>query len=252
MPRFHKKNSRVYMDGYDMSTYASDWNQLAWMAAAVGIPAIGDAVQGQLPNTGDIQIGPLNFLFDNTASLGVHTVFNTLSSRTMSVALGMIAAPAEDGECFAGEFQQIDYKAQGEGMVTASMEFMNDVEGGTTVAARLYSEPWGKIIHAKGAETGVNAGSNDTDFGSQTLKGGYMVSQMFSSNGTATLSIDDSTNDSDWVSLVSGTEQDASSTPKSEMVALATNATVDQYLRWQLALNTATTVTFFISFHRGR
>ena len=79
-----------------------------------------------------------------------------------------------------------------------------------------------------------------------------MMYQMFSSDGTAAIKIQDSPDDSAWTDLVTSGDKDASSTPKSGIVATATDETIDRYLRWQLALNTATTATFAVAFIRGR
>jgi hypothetical protein len=94
------------------------------------------------------------------------------------------------------------------------------------------------------------------DNGAASAKGGIFAYQLFSSDGAVTLSIDDAaanTGDGDFAALSGATsgELDASSAPVSGMVALATDATVRRYIRWQAAFGTATTATFALAFIRG-
>jgi hypothetical protein len=116
-----------------------------------------------------------------------------------------------------------------------------------------YDIPWGDLVHAKAAQTAANAGAHDVDGAAATAKGGWLMYQIFAGDGTATVSIDDSADDSAWTALASATsgELDCSTVQKG-IVELGATATVRQYLRWQLALNTATTVTWAIAFCRGR
>lgn len=250
MSRTHKKNWRIYVDGFDMSGYGFNIGPLAHLAEPVGETPLTDALQGQLPGINTVGVGTLNTVLDNTATVGSHIVLKTIGgSRVVSVAIGDVNAPASGDPCFAGQFTQLNYLAEGEGMVTNTIEFGPDA----LASSLLYSKPWGNVIHAKGAETGVNSGNGDHENAAgQTTAGGFMVYHLFTSDGAVTLSIeDDEATDGTYTSLVTSGAIDASSTPKKGVVVLGTGVTVDTFTRWQLALNGSSTATFFISFHRG-
>jgi len=248
MARTHKKNWRVYIAGYDMSGYGFNFGPLSCVFDEVGETAFSDGVHGKLCGHATISVGTFNGILDNTASTGLHTALSTQAKRIVTVAIGDVNAPAAGDPTFNGEFEQIGYQAEGDGMVTVTLPFNFSV-GATSL---LYPNPWGNLIHASGAETAVNTDTSDHDYGAQTTYGGYGIFHMISSNGTATLSIQDADTDVDgsYSALITADEADASSTPVSQIVALATNATVERYIRWQLALNSATTVTFVTSFVR--
>ena len=76
--------------------------------------------------------------------------------------------------------------------------------------------------------------------------------QVFSGDGTASIKVQDASTNSDvsFADLLSSGSVNFS-TPKSGIVALAKTATVKRYVRWQIALGTATTVTFALAFVRG-
>ena len=79
-----------------------------------------------------------------------------------------------------------------------------------------------------------------------------MTWQVFAGDGTATISVDDSADDNTYGALSGATSGEIDfSSPSSGFVALATTATVKRYIRWQLSLNTANTVTFALAFVRG-
>lgn len=248
MARTHKKNWRVYISGYDMSGYGFNIGPLSSVYEEVGETAFTDGVHGKLNGVCTNSIGTLNTVFDNTASVGPHVVLSSVGNRIVTVAIGDVNAPAAGDPTFNGEFEQTGYLANGEGMVTATIPFAPSARA----TSLLYDRPWGVLIHPSGAETGANTDTSDHDFGAQTTYGGYGVFHMISSNGTATLSIQDADTDENgsYSELIAADEADASSSPQSQIVALATNATVERYIRWQLALNSATTVTFVISFIR--
>jgi len=116
-----------------------------------------------------------------------------------------------------------------------------------------YEKPWGVLVHANGAETAVNSAAGIDDRGAATAACGYLVYQVFAGNGTATVKVQDAAINSDGsFSDLSGATSGVTdfSTPAAGIVAIGTTATVRQYLRWQIVLGTATTVTFALSFCR--
>jgi hypothetical protein len=71
---------------------------------------------------------------------------------------------------------------------------------------------------------------------------------IFSSDGTVTVKCQHASanNDGSFADLTGATSGsvDATSTPQHGLAALSTSLTVNRYLRWQISLGTATTVTF--------
>ena len=242
---------RVYIDGYDLSGYSRTIGPLKHEYEEVDLTAqMSDAVMGVMPNLPSISPGILNGVFDNTGTSGLHAVASSPASRIVTVPIGIQAAPLDGDPCFNGQFNQLGYGAEIAGpSVYATIPF-----GEWDVANELnYDQAWGQMVHAKGAETGANATAAFTvDGGAATSKGGYLVYHVFAGDGTATISIDDSADDSAYLALSGATsgEKDCSAVQKG-IVQLAVGATVRQYLRWQLALNTANTVTFALAFVRG-
>jgi hypothetical protein len=129
-----------------------------------------------------------------------------------------------------------------------------------------YNKPFGKVLHGKGAETGAN--TDDTpdciDWGGSSSRGGIFVWQLFTASGgagagTVTLTMEDSDDGSTgWAAVTDATSgalvtaaTDALTVSQSGMVELATDATIKQYTRWQIALVTQTTGTFFAGFIRN-
>lgn len=246
------KHGRVYVDGYDMSGYVRTFGPLTWTYDDNSDAALSDEIKNSLPGHPMISPGTLNAFFDNTATSGLHAVANGAGVvRTVLAPIGMRAAPAIGDPAWCGQFLQNAYMAAGDGYVGATVPF-----GGWSYEAdtRDYEQPWGVLLHAYGAETAANTATEEgVNNGGASAAGGFLVYQVFSGDGTATISIDDSADDSSYSALSGATsgELDCSSVQHG-LVALGKTATVKQYLRWQLALNSATTVTFALAFVRGR
>lgn len=244
---------RVYADGYDLSGYANQVGPLMQEFGFDTFRAFTDEVLNGLNGHADLGIGTLNGILDNSTS-GLHEVANnTLAKRVCMVAVGIRAAPAQGDPAYCGEFEQGGYQAvpADEGLVAVSIPFRKASGVGSHLA---YDKPWGTLLHAKGAETAVNAATGD-DKGAATARGGFLCYQLFSSNGTVTLKVQDAATNADgsFADLSGATSGSitAAVTPKSGIVALATTATVRRYLRWQLVFGTATTATFALAFVRG-
>lgn len=247
--RTHRKWSRVYSDGYDISGYVRNWGSLGAEFAAVGEPAVSDALHGFLPGRATPVLGSYTALLDNTSN-GLHDKFSGANEMvTASVAIGMGAVPASGDPVFAYDMEMTSYVASLGDDIAINCNF----SGSTRATTLIYPPLWGNVIHALGAETGANSTTSDHDHGAQTTLGGYMVYHLTTSNGTCTLKVQDASadNDGSYSDLLSSGSIDASSTPAAAVVALGRTATVERYTRWQLALGTATTATFFISFHRA-
>lgn len=243
---------RVYADGYDLSGSARAIGPLSQEWEATPVAALADAVKNVLVGQGKLSIGTLNAFLDSTAVVGIHAVMNTSGvKRTVMIPVGMRAIPAQGDPVFCGEFEQLGYKeGDTDGYVGVSIPF-GDADA--QAAHLAYTRAWGILLHAKAAETAVNAAAGVDDNGAASSKGGYLCYQVFAADGTATFKVQDSADNSSFADLSGATSGsiDASVTPKSGIVALTPTATVRRYLRWQIVLGTATTVTFALSFMRG-
>lgn len=246
---------RVYIDGYDMSGYTSDPGERGIVMDRHNSKCLADAVIGALPSRPDWMFGPLNGVFDNTPTSGIHVLANAAKGTRRNVMhiRGVLAVPAIGGDAFCGPFLQTVYVTGSGDLVTAKLEFAYDVSAGLN-----YSNPFGALLHTLTSETGANTANTNADEGGQTTKGGWLQYHITSitGSGTVTISVDDSsTGTSGWAPL-SGATSGAiatASAPTSGFVQLGVTATVKEYLRWQLAFGgSASACTFALSFMRGR
>lgn len=243
------KHTRFYADGYDLSGYARTVGPLEVSFEEQPDAALTDEVKNVLPGHVNINIGSLSAFLDNTPTSGLHVIMSGAGvRRKVMIPQGIQAAPAIGDPVFCGEFEQQGYMGEGDNYVYATIPFGGWSNVGTSLR---YAKAWGDLLHAKLARTGANSGTGIGGLGATTL-GGWMAYQVFSGDGTATLSVDDSADNAAWLALSGATSGliDCSS-PIAGVVALGLTATVRSYLRWQLALGTATTVTFALAFIRG-
>lgn len=241
--------SRIYVDGYDMSGYSRSFGPLSCVFAEGVDDAVTLPVKATLLDQAEISIGSLNGLFDNSAN-GIHALMKGAGvKRNVMVALGIQAAPANNDPVFCGAFEQLGYYGDpANNPVYVTIPF-----GGTgQLAGNInYAQPWGSLLLAKATKTAANSATG-LDQLAATTKGGWMMYQLFAGNGTASLKVQHASTNSDgsFSDLLSSGSIDCSN-PTSGIVQLAKTATVNRYVRWQIALGTATTVTLAISFHRN-
>lgn len=252
MTRTHNKHVRAYVDGVDLSGYSRTVGPLVWMFGAEPDASMTDGCKNIVVGQADIQAGTLNAFVDNDAAGLFALASGSTGTRNLLVAIGANAAPVAGDNVFAWKFEQTSYTVeQGTGFVAVNVPF-----GGASYASTLtYCRPWGKLLHAKGLETDVNASAGIDDNGAQTTKGGIFVYHLHSSDGTVTLKVQDASTNSDGsfgdLSGATSGSITAAVSPKSGMIALSTIATVKRYLRWQLAFGTATAATFTCAFIRN-
>lgn len=250
---------RTYIDGYDYSGFTRTIGPLELTYDEVDLTVTqSDTIKGYLPGHAQANVGTLNAVFDNTATTGLHALAATAGGhRNVLVAMGIRAAPAAGDPCFGGVFLQKAYTPIDDGgAVTVTIPFTGWPSNATTL--NLYS-PFGTLLHANGAETVVNSstGFDNLTGVNSTTGGGYLVYQVLASSNaahTATLKVQDAaTNlDASFADLTGATTGVITVTAGvSGVVAIAPTATVRRYLRWQIVLGTATSVTFLLSFHRG-
>jgi len=173
------------------------------------------------------------------------------------VAIGDRAAPIAGNPAYMGEFLQLGYQAEVDGgAVVANVPF-GPWEGSSLTA---YGQPWGTLAHALAASDSDGSDSDDfIDGGSSdaTAFGGYMVWHVTAGNGTATITMEHSTttNDSDAAAIGGLTtgEINCDSTVQTGLAVTTVKTTsINQYTKWNISMNSATTVTFALGFVRGR
>jgi hypothetical protein len=251
MTRTNGKHVRIYVDGYDMSGHARKVGPLGATFDAMPDAAFTDGSKNVLIGQGMVTAGPINAMFDNTAATGFHTVLSAqpTSPRVVTIAQGVGAAPVAGDPVFSWKLEQQAYQAeQGTGFVGVNLMTMPAAIGSG------YYQPWGVLLHASGAETAANTATGIDDFGAATANGGIFVAQLLSSDGTVTLTAQDAaTNSNGSFAAITGATTgsiDATVTPVASFVLLTEGSAVRRYLRWQLALGTATTATFVMALIR--
>lgn len=252
MTRINMKYRRAYVDGVDLSSYTSEVGELSYMHTVTLGRALSDGVLNGLSGQAEIKAGTLNAFLDND-SAGLHVLAKTgTGTRNLMVAFGTNAAPVAGDPIFAWEFEQSTYQqGQADGFAPVTIN-LDNASYASVISQRC---PFGFLVHPKGAETAVNTATGLDDYGSSTALGGIFSYQLFTSNGTVTLKLQDAaTNTNPSFSDLSGATSgviDASTTPAADMIALGRTATVRRYIRWQIVLGTATTCTFALGFVRS-
>jgi len=250
--RTTQKHARAYVGGYEMSGFSRSIGLLDWTFDEVGsLVALSDPAKGYLPGSCEMTPTALNANFDNSAN-SLHAVASAAGvAWVCSFPVGMGADPAQGDPVYCGLFQQTAYQAQDDGGgVTVSIPF-----SGWDVSQQIgYPKPWGRLLHPYGVETAVNTAIGIDDLAASAF-GGYMAYHIFAGDGTATIKVQKSTTTnlnasfSDLSGATSGSID--CSTPSAGIVALGRTASIGQFLRWQIVLGTATTVTFALSWVRG-
>jgi hypothetical protein len=254
MTRLNPKYTRVYANGYDVSGTARDYGTIGTKISLPTGSAFSDEIENTPgPDKANIVCGPISAFLSPSAAIGLHELMSAGNVITdIMIVEASVAEPAVGAPAFVWKMQEAEYLGNGEEIVGVDIAFpdaaYNTVKG--------YNNPFGLLVHAKGAETGANTAVGRIDNGADSALGGIFAWQLFSSNGTVTLSIDDSAtnaNNAAFAALSGATSGsiDATTTPKSGMVALGVTATVRRYLRWQLAFGSADTATFALVFIRG-
>jgi hypothetical protein len=251
------KHTRVYAGGVDLSGYTRSIGPLSVEFDEASLVALTDGARGVLPDIGKIGVGTLNGVFDNTVTSGLHVLMNGAGAmRTMLVAIGIRAAPAQGDPAFLGEFEQKAYMGdQDGGAVVATIPF----EGWSARSASLlYGKPWGTLLHALATTSAANTAVGVDDYGaSPPSKGGYLVYQIsaYSGTGSAVITVQDADTNADGsFALLSGATSGSiahTAMPCAGMVALSPTAAVRRYLRWQLSLTTLASIDFALAFVRG-
>ncbi len=246
--------ARWYQDGYDLSGYARSIGELKWKFTEADLTTLADSVKGYLPGWCEMSPSSLDGNFDTTATSGLHAgASGPGAGRVIMIPQGIMTEPAQGDWAYCGRYQQADYMtSESGGAMVASLAF----EGWDASASIGYDTPWGQLLHAKGAETAANTAAGiESLTGAATAYGGYLVYQVFAGNGTATISVDKSTTtniNASFSALTGATSGELDfSSAQAGIIALGKTTSIGRYIRWQLALNSATSVTFALAFVRA-
>lgn len=252
--RIRLKDRRVWCNGYDVSGYSREIGPLQYEQVEVDVTALmSDTVKGYLPGHTINNLGTLNGVFDNTATTGGHTVLRSLagSKATVLVAQGVQAAPAQGDPVFGGQYTVGSYQAvDAGGAVFTTTTFQGWAADATFNPS---ARPWGTLLHASGAETAAQTAAGVDDNAAASAAGGYMVYHVLAGDGTATITVQDASTNSDanFATLAGCTTGSIDCSAVQHGIVQSTTLTVKRYLRWQIALGTATTVTFVLAFFRA-
>lgn len=245
---------QLYIDGYPMTCYTMSIDERGVEYPEYNNYTLCDNIKGALLGKPTVIFGPVNGVFDNTATTGIHVLANAAQGvkRNILHVRGVRGTPAIGDDIFAAQMIQSGYKMVGDDIVTVTMQFASDASN-----LPAYDEVFGVLLHAYGSETGANSANTNVDNGAASAAGGYFVYHIYSITGagTVTVSVDDSANGSTWAAL-SGATSGAiatASAPTSGIVELGATATVRQYLRPQIAFGGSATACSYVSaFVRGR
>jgi hypothetical protein len=238
--RTHNRWTRVYVDGRDLSGFSRKIGPLLYDANPVDLTApMSDAGKGFYPGLPNMNVGTLNALLETTATTGLHAIMNGAGvGRNVMVAIGSQAAPAVGDPTYCGVFTQSAYESTDDGgavVMTIPFAGYDEVLG----ASMTYNQPWGKLLHVLGDETGANSGNTPRiDGGASTSLGGILFYHITSITGTnVIISVDDSANGTSWAACSGLTTASIlqASAPTSGYICLSKTATIRQYTRFQIA-----------------
>lgn len=252
---------RFYANGYDLSGDTRGVGPLKFGMAQVDNSAFPDQIKGYYPGQATIDPGTLNTNFNNATnrSLPVGNTGNG-TMQTVIIPIGIQENPAAGDPVFMGQFEQLTFDTviDKAGGITATL---NMAAASGRAAYTNYANPWGILVLEKSTKSAANTAIGidmlSPDLGGH---GGYMIYQIFDAAGagnmTATIKVQDaSTNlNASFGDLLSSGVINCGSggvaVPTSGIVALSNTATSKQFIRWQIAFGTATSLTLAVAFCR--
>ena len=247
--------TKVYLNGYTAGAHAKSIGPLITQFEVTDDSALEDSVKGGLPSQVKFGVGTLNAL-DSAGAALFSDAFNPGTSYNLMIPIGIRGTAAAGDPTYCGRFYMTGDMQESEvgGFVYRTMPF-----GDWDVANLVdYQKAWGTLIHAYAAETGANSsgtGVDDNYLEASTAFGGYMAYAIFAGNGTATIKVQHSVDEVDGnYADLGGCTSGVLNCVTSQGGIVKTTAkttTVNRYLRWQLTLGTATTVTFALAFVRS-
>lgn len=261
MARTLPRWTRFYQNGYNLCPHTRSIGPFTWDAEFQSDRGLCWEMYGGLLGQESHALGQLNTITDvdvTDATLSPHDWIKGWDGDTchIMIPIGIAAAPTVgDPTVMTVLKQRTSATIPGEGgqMYTTTIDYE------PAIVDTDYSQPWGKLIHAYGAETAANSAVGYDD-AAATTAGGWMMVQLFAVTGgagTVTIKLQDAAvnNDGSFADVTDLTTGALafSAAPTSGVYYAATGATIRRYLRWQIVLaGGATGATFALSFVRGR
>lgn len=252
MTRINSKYTRLYTNGVDISGYASEIDSLDYSYATSPMAALSDTVKNSIAGVPSISAGNINAFLDNDTA-GLFNLTRAVGFMNLMVAFGTSAEPTAGDPMFAWGFEQTAYKTgSGDGFVPVTIPASN----ASYSSILTYENPWGILLGPKATWTAASTAIGIDDNLAASSNGGMFIYHMISSNGTATLTVEDAATNTNvnFAALTGATSGSitAAVTPKSGIIALSRTATVRRYLRPQVTLGTATTLVAVFGFIRNK
>ena len=252
MTATNPKWNRAYINGLDVSGHVRDLGEFGIEFDAALDMALSQSVMNATLGRATVTAGPTSAML----SPGTAGPFELLVTGAQTLyymrAWGIGAEPTIGDPMAAWVFEQPGIKHDPGG---AFQTYTIPELKASYLQPAGYDVPFGLLTHGKVARTAANTAIGTIDNSAASALGGVFWWHLISSNGTCTLSLDDSAtnaNNAAFAALSGATSGsiDASVSPKYGYAALGATAAVRRYLRWQLALGTATTATFVTGFSR--
>jgi hypothetical protein len=258
MSRTNNKWIRPYISGYRAGGSIANVGSLGWAGDVSPEAAYTDEIKNAIVGMIEVQPMTLNTILAPGEAADLYALFSSgVGTYDALIAYGVQAVPKAGDPIFAWRYDEAGYNAEpGSGFVMANVNFSSTYATNNPAILGGYNSPFGVLIHADGAETAANTAAGIDDNGAASTKGGVFFWHLLSSDDPVTLtlqeaSVNSNANFANVTGATSGSV-DASAAPVSGQVALSPTAAIKRYLRWQIALGSATTATFILGFHRGR
>ena len=212
----------LFVSGYDLSGDTADLSRIGGGPNLLPITGINKSAMERIGGVRDGEINVTSWF--NDASNQEHTVYSSLPTADRLVTYAHRTAAIGDS-AFSTLAKQINYDAtRGQ---DGSLSFnVQALANGYGLEAGL------ALTAGKRTDSGATNGSSH-DYGAtigQTTLGAQAHLHVFAFTGTdATITIQDSTDDSSWATLASFAQ--VTSGPTSERIATSATETVDRYVR---------------------
>ena len=252
MSKTHAKNMRVLFGGANLSGDSRDIGSIGLQhdtAEAFGFDA---TLKERLVGHADAMLGPLQALFNDTPAAigpvepGSHITLNAIGQPIASVFIGSGQAPAIGDVAYSMTTQQTSYTVTGTNTeaVIINADF-------TTRADSVFAG-WGRAL-AVGASVSATTSLASVDNGAQTTAGGTAVlhvTQSVAAMGTNdwAITLEDSTNGSDWAALGTAFTADGSATT-AELQTIS--GTIRRYVRAVATKTTGNDIIIWINLVRN-
>jgi hypothetical protein len=222
MPTFsHGKSVNVFLDEFDFSTYFGDVSASTSVDTAES-SAFGTSAKTYIVGMTDGTVS-LSGMFEGTSSTGTDEFFNTaLGQATKTLVIVAPSGHSNGTRAILLESDNSSYEVSGAvaDIVQASAEFQSSdaVEHGVILSS-------GAAVTSTGNGTSVDNGASSTNGGA-----GFLSVPVNTRDGNNTIVIQHSADDSTFADLVTFTVV-SSTTTTSERIEVASNTTVNRYLR---------------------